>query len=713
MAVSNTFSEMINGFIKKNLHGSIPVTDERSAPLVEFYKYWSNYLEPTPAFLTFILQIPSGLAKVLYMLTVSLEHVFNNLFKLFGLFGYLGDSNTIIGKFYSSFQLLGTTVCVLLLVCWGLMTVFGKQIKYKEVLKNIVLVTAVTSVLPMSITTIGTMMAEDAQTIQTLKVGKDAKSYTSLAIQPMKNNVVDLKVLWDNDFDIKQFPMDNYGYIKPVKEDATEVNKITDEVNQRDSADFVTRIDFGATFGVTDTELLDEMELKKSGTKGLFLHRLNTTQDGIFTIDEHRWVKGINNFEPVYLRYKVNWVAMFVQYGVLITLLVLMSIKFVKSISDVLISAIISPIQGYVTAGGSGKKYKELLMTIGGALAGIIFEVVILRVVMEVFRDLPTLSVSTISTLSGGFFDGLNMWEQFLASILVYLGVFFSAMNGVSMIERWLGVSTGHNDTFQQMMGAMMLMSTMNSGMQTAGSMIGAVGDAGKFAMNTAQKIPNVARGARSAGSRLANGIARTGGGLRGIKDSAKEQGLAKAIKGGLSNGYNLGEEKVKAAVGGVKDYARQKLNDLDDKATSGYEAVRNALSDPHTSDTSDVQDSSISQTPDSTGVEGEVGGLSEPDSSATGSTAPEKEGGLHQDSDPDLGQIDATKSRQNAPSFSQPKKESSSPKGGLGKPKRSSGQLGKSLHNMQRMNQAMQQASQRMSSGQSHIKGAESEEEE
>ena len=93
----------------------------------------------------------------------------------------------------------------------------------------------------------------------------------------------------------------------------------------------------------------------------------------------------------------------------------------------------------------------------GGALAGIFFEVIIMRVTLEIFRDLPILSVSAVSKLSGGFFDGLNMWEQCLAAAFVYIGVFFAAMQGVAMIERWLGVSTGHSETAQQLLGAMMM----------------------------------------------------------------------------------------------------------------------------------------------------------------------------------------------------------------------------------------------------------------
>ncbi|MCW0930117.1 hypothetical protein OJ936_10780, partial [Streptococcus anginosus] len=140
----------------------------------------------------------------------------------------------------------------------------------------------------------------------------------------------------------------------------------------------------------------------------------------------------------------------------LIVLLMSMSIKFVKSVFDIIMEAVISPIQGY-TSLSSSKKYKELLRTIGGAFAGIIFEVVIMRMTLEICRDLPTLSVTAITKLSGGFYDGLNMWEQCLAASIVYIGVFLAAMQGVTMIERWLGVSTGHSETAQQLLGAMMM----------------------------------------------------------------------------------------------------------------------------------------------------------------------------------------------------------------------------------------------------------------
>ena len=96
---------------------------------------------------------------------------------------------------------------------------------------------------------------------------------------------------------------------------------------------------------------------------------MNANKDNVETVTTHRIASGLNTFEAVYLRYKVNWIGMFMQYIILIILLMSMSIKFVKSVFDIIMEAVISPIQGY-TSLSSSKKYKELLRTIGGAFAG-------------------------------------------------------------------------------------------------------------------------------------------------------------------------------------------------------------------------------------------------------------------------------------------------------------------------------------------------------
>ena len=717
-----TFSDLVSEIDTGGswLTGKINAND--SPKFAEFYAYWGNYLEPTPAFLTYLMAIPGGIAKALYQITVTLEHVFNNMFKLFGLFGYLGDTNTVIGKFFYWFQVLGTTLFTLILVISAITGVFTKPIRYKGIITNFLLVTLVTAVLPFALTNISTAIAQDAMAIQTSS-SDDSSTYSSLAIQPMKNNVVDLKVLLENDFDQSLFPLDDYGYIKPVQTGSTAVNNITDATDKRDTADFATKIDFTANFGASNDDLLDELNKKYNGAKGLFLHKLNSSQDGVATIKTHKVVDGLNAFESVYLRYKVNWIGMFSQYGILIVLLFSMALKLVKSIFDIIIEAMISPLQGYSSLSNS-KKYKELLRTIGGAFAGIIFEVVIMRVTLEICRDLPTLSVSAVTKLSGGFFDGLNMWEQCLASMLVYLGVFLAAMQGVAMIERWLGVSTGHSDTAQQLIGAMM---AGNAFAQGAGALAtGAVG-AAQVGANVASKVP----GAVATGSKLiGNSLVATGGGIKGAINAAKDQGVANAAKGGVSNMVNLADAMGKEAVGKAKEYAGGVMDNLDSKAQAGHDAVYEALKNDAVTDKPGFE-SYLNPQPDEYGLNpsGTYGGeplFPEEDTSGTSTMS----GGI---SDPTIqteaegeafnGVSDPTAGNSSSPSqspdqprldkASKPNSSDNTPPKPTSSPSPSASQrLSQSRQQMKSAGQALNQAGQHMQ-GQNHIKGAEIDESE
>ena len=717
--IYQTFSDLVNdleaGFwdINGSMNGNI--TGENAEKVASFYKYWSNYLDSTPAFLSFLAYIPGGIAKALYQITVSLEHVFNNMFKLFGLFGYLGDTNTVIGKFFYWFQILGTTLFTLILVISAITGVFTKPIKYKGVITNFLLVTLVTAVLPFALTNISTAVAQDAMAVQT--ASDDSSTYSSLAVQPLKNNVVDLKVLIDNDFSTELFPLDDSGYIKPPKEGSTPLNNITDASDKRDTADFATRIDFGATYGASNSDLLDELDAKQKGLEGLFLHKLNANQTGVETIKKHRVIGELNAFEPVYMRYSVNWIGMFMQYGILIVLLLSMSIKLVKSIFDIIIEAMISPLQGYSSL-SSSKKYKELLRTMGGAIAGIFFEVVIMRMTLEICRDLPTLSVSAVTKLSGGFFDGLSMWEQCLAASLVYIGVFLAAMQGVAMIERWLGVSTGHSDTAQQLIGAMM---AGNAFAQGAGALAtGAVG-AAQVGAHVASKVP----GAVATGSKLiGNSLAVTGGGIKGAINSAKDQGFKNAAKGGVSNMVNLADAMGKEAVGKAKDYAGGVMDNLDSKAQAGHNAVYDAIKNDAAIDKADYGEDGYSLNSsghyggeplfpeeDTGSASNMSGGISDP----TLQTEPEGEA-FNGVSDPTAGNSSSPSQSSNQPRLDKASKSNSSdntpPKPTSSPSPAPSQRLSQSRQQMTSAGQTLNQAGQYMQ-GQNHIKGAEIDESE
>lgn len=691
-----TFSDLVRdiGSLNNEIEG------EKGQKLASFYQYWHNYLDATPAVLTVINKLLGGIAKALYMMTLSLEHVFNNLFKLFGLFGYLTDSKTVIGQFYQSFQTLGLVIFVLVLIVSVMAGVFTKPVKYKEAVLTFLLVTLVTSVLPMTLTTVSKTLAQDAVTIQSIN-GKGESNYSSLAIQPLKNNVVDLKVLVDKNFDTNLFPMDDHGYIMPVVDGAIPLNKITDDVSQKDSVDFVTQLDFGANYGVTNANYLKDWQKSsgKKGLQGLLQHQLNANRDGVVSMNERSPLKAL---EAVYPRYKVNWTAVFVQYGILLVLLISMSIKFVKSVVDILIQGIISPIQGYSSL--NRKKYVELLKTIGGALAGIVFEVMIMRITLEICRDFPGLSLSTVEQFSGAFTTGMNGWEQFLACSIVYLGIFMAAMQGVTMIERWLGVSTGHSETAQQLIGAMMAGNAFASGVAGVGSL--ALG-AGKMGVHAVKKTP----------SAIAGGIAKTAGTFGGITDIWKDQGTADTVKGGISSGIDAATAMANQALG----HPTQKAKQSHDKA---YEALKHQkgtkdankqgqqneppLGTPQQNQPHQEGEGGITDPTLPTAIIQEQGVASQSDQELSSPLSKSTEGGV---TDPTLPQ-DLTQTQGNPSPFNQ------SPSSALSRSKEtiiseplSKPQTSSALGHLAKSKQGLTQASQYLNQP-SHIKGAESDEE-
>lgn len=439
------------------------ITGKPAELLQQFYHQWGNYLDPVSAVMSVVYIVLGWIAKALFVIANSLENVFNSLFKLFGLFGYLGNDQTLIGKLYLGMQVVGVSLFVLLLTVRVIFGLLGKNIKYKDTINNVLLVTVVVSVLPLLINVTGKqaqeysltkMVQSEAKTVRGMEGGAGKDTVQTLAIQPFINNVVDLKYLALNNFDTSKFKLDNAGYLKPDSGKASYLSTDPASIN------YPTRLKFGSTLGVTNPKIAENWEKKNpdlKGLKGLFEHKINDDDSGIDSMSEHRFFKGMNALEAVYLRYKVNWWALYAQLITVIILLGLMSIKFVKSLFELVITGIIAPIQGYSSV-DSSKKFKELLTTMIGTLAGMFFEVVILRVTLEIMRDAPAMIAGNLT----GF-------EQTIGSIIIYLGTFFGSMQGVTIIERWLGVSTSQGASTQQLMGAMMAANTLGGVAKSAG----------------------------------------------------------------------------------------------------------------------------------------------------------------------------------------------------------------------------------------------------
>lgn len=517
------------------------ITGKPAELLQQFYHQWGNYLDPVSAAMSVVYIVLGWIAKALFVIANSLENVFNSLFKLFGLFGYLGNDQTLIGKLYFGMQVVGVSLFVLLLTVRVIFGLLGKNIKYKDTINNVLLVTVVVSVLPLLINVTGKqaqeynltkMVQSEAKTVRGMEGGAGKDTVQTLAIQPFVNNVVDLKYLALNNFDTSKFKLDKAGYLKPDSGKASYLSTDPASIN------YPTRLKFGSTLGVTNPKIAENWEKKNpdlKGLKGLFEHKINDDDSGIDSMSEHRFFKGMNALEAVYLRYKVNWWALYAQLVTVIILLGLMSIKFVKSLFELVITGIIAPIQGYSSV-DSSKKFKELLTTMIGTLAGMFFEVVILRVTLEIMRDAPAMIAGNLT----GF-------EQTIGSIIIYLGVFFGAMQGVTIIERWLGVSTSQGASTQQLMGAMMAANTLGGAAKSAGQ---TAWGATKFAGAVATGLPSMAR---NVGSNVGQGLAKTAGAAGGLANNIGQQGVANTAKGAIFNATDALGNKLDKATNKVK----------------------------------------------------------------------------------------------------------------------------------------------------------------
>lgn len=239
------------------------------------------------------------------------------------------------------------------------------------------------------------------------------------------------------------------------------------------------------------------------------------------------------------------------------------------------------------------------------------------------------------------------------------------------MIERWLGVSTGHSETAQQLIGAMMAGNAFASGVAGVGSL--ALG-AGKMGLHAAKKMPRA----------VAGGVAKTAGTFGGITDIWKDQGTTDTVKGGISSGIDAATAMANQALGQPVQKAKQ----AHDKT---YDAFKYDGDGKKTSQLDPQKEPSLDTKQGTSPHQEESGGITDP-------TLPTN---VTQDKG-----TSSLSNHETASPLTQPQEGGlTDPTSGRQKAKQGMTQLGA-------MHQQMTQANQYLAQ-QSHIKGAESDEEE
>lgn len=125
-----------------------------------------------------------------------------------------------------------------------------------------------------------------------------------------------------------------------------------------------------------------------------------------------------------------------------------MSIKVVLSIVQITITTIAAPVLAAIKA-RHVKKVKELISGIFHGIAGIYFDFLIVGVAVAIMTWLTTTTVFTDAGLPG--------LASSLLKTAAFIGVFFGVFSGVGVVEKFLGVSSGHGNALKQILAAGMI----------------------------------------------------------------------------------------------------------------------------------------------------------------------------------------------------------------------------------------------------------------
>lgn len=527
---------------------------------IQFYDQWSLYLHDVLPIWQMLYVIPASIMKLLYSLSSSIEGIFDKIFILFGLFNYLNDTTTWIGKFYFWGRYLGMAIFVALIIARVTLSFIGGSFKYKEFFNNLILVSFALNVLPTALIASGNMISYATTTLRTHSSNSSSADKQNLSLIPIKGNVVDLFHLIDEDFDTNKLEYD--PDTKYIRKDASELNDI--------NASNIQQTKFESFIGASTEELLNYYiykdedkkekrtssdqyygvatlltsskqagETRKDGTKQYIIAGIEVSN--MFGVD-------FSVFSPVYPRYKVDYFAIFIQQIMLIALLVGLLISMVQTIFKVLLSSMVAPFVAYTSVDDS-TKFMELLQTIFAGVAGIFFEIAIVHFSMWFLQNAQTVAIGK-STL----FSNLNGLSKALMVIILYIATFLGASQGSGAIKSWLGVTTG-----------------ARNGMMTAlGAGFGAYQGA-KFANNAVRGRKNLMTGKRQGGlvgaTKQGIGLANRAGHLgaqgarKGLSMAGNGLGKAAGVYSNVQSGYktfrNSGFTPQQALEGVLSDRAR------------------------------------------------------------------------------------------------------------------------------------------------------------
>ena len=407
--------------------------------LASFYAQWDQYLHPTTGIFIAFGFIPEMLSKGIYSFSYAIEKAYLNMFKLFGMFDYISQSDSFVGQVYKWLQIVGIALFVMVTLIRLIMAMAGAPFRYREFFNHIILVTFSVTALPVFASKFGSAIAKDTVGLAYYDITGSGQS-VSLSVTPFRSNTVDLEMLYAMDFDT-----DKLGYNEDTHFIASDKNwnTISDGniwftnftetygptnkamlqyysgregrvsslpkmlgIREDGSVDWGQQVKNGVAMSNPVTALLqtsklfftgwkEEKDLKEdqanspyNGFSDVMRSTLNTIRyaDGKIayarvTTSKSGYFLGFDNtaFLPTYARYKVDWIALITQQIILLLLLIGLLVTTVRMIFKTLITVIISPLVSY-SAVGNSMRILEVWQEVMTGIAAIWFQLLFVKV---------------------------------------------------------------------------------------------------------------------------------------------------------------------------------------------------------------------------------------------------------------------------------------------------------------------------------------------
>ncbi|WEZ93345.1 hypothetical protein P3T69_01100 (plasmid) [Lactiplantibacillus plantarum] len=509
-----------------------------TARVIKFYLEWHNVLHTDILAVQKIIGTVNGWILLgLYHTAQALESVFMAVLKLFGFFANFNVGE--MGTLYKTIVLLGFALLTIGLGYLLVENIFRAKTKLHEVITNLVVVIAILVMLPFGTNLFSQFVTAGAQDI----VGNNGSGVTSIAVQPVQNNIVDSVALAKKGFDVN-----------PAKLDGQ-----MDKYNGI-NADNIGYLDLSE---VIASDNLKTNAIPK-GVDNVFKHRVKmgaetnqyTVEDATLPSKQSQLTKA---FESVYPRYTGHFVIADLQLLLLACMFGLIAFRVGKSWFEILMLNASAPLMGFQDL-RTNQRLKEVLQAIQGSFIGIFAEMIGLR-----------LFLIALDYLGSADNPGVAFLKQYPNSalpigfflVLMYLSCFVAFMSGVSLIERWTGVPQSKNGTA---LGALM---GLGLGLTAAGKVVKAGGKGVKAGV---KGISMAREGMKGSYQKMVDGLT---GEASALPDPTK----ATQAKDQQQMNPTTGQPTMDRADQGDQPKSNQQLTN--EETETSAEAGRSAKADP------------------------------------------------------------------------------------------------------------------------------------